>query len=168
MVSLTLVLIVTAAFAAIAARVMTRSEVDPAMAGRTLVAQIDRLLPQTQCGQCTYAGCLPYAQAMAAGAADINQCPPGGDATAARLARLLGRPAKPVDLAYGDSQAARVVAWIDEDVCIGCARCLPACPVDAIVGASRYTHTVITAECTGCKLCLPPCPVDCIEMRAVA
>lgn len=130
-----------------------------------MVERIDRLLPQTQCGQCTFAGCRPYATAMAAGMADSNQCPPGGDATATRLAVVLGREPKPVDPRYGDALAPPLVAVIDENRCIGCALCLPACPVDAIVGAARHTHTVITRECTGCKLCLPPCPVDCIEMR---
>jgi electron transport complex protein RnfB len=130
-----------------------------------LVDRLDRLLPQTQCGQCTFSGCRPYAAAMAAGKADINQCPPGGDATARRLANALNKEAKPVDPRFGDASAPLLVAVIDENRCIGCALCLPACPVDAIVGAARHTHTVIARECTGCKLCLPPCPVDCIEMQ---
>ena len=130
-----------------------------------LVERINALLPQTQCGRCTFAGCRPYARAIARGDADINQCPPGGDRTVLALAALTGRTAKPVDPRYGVTHVARMVAWIDEPACIGCTKCIQACPVDAIVGASRYMHTVIAAECTGCELCIPPCPVDCIEMR---
>lgn len=132
-----------------------------------LVDQLDLLLPQTQCTRCGFPGCRPYAEALAAGSADIDQCPPGGAATAAALAALLGRPAKPVHPLHGVEAPPRV-AVIDEAVCIGCAKCLPACPVDAIVGARRQLHTVIAAECTGCDLCLPPCPVDCIAMVEVA
>jgi electron transport complex protein RnfB len=132
-----------------------------------LVTRIDALLPQTQCGQCLFAGCRPYATAIARGEADIDRCPPGGDATARALAHLLDRAAKPVDPKYGTTREARV-AWIDEDRCIGCARCLPPCPVDAIVGAQRHMHTVIRDHCTGCELCVPACPVDCIEMRPLA
>ena len=128
-----------------------------------LVDRLDQLLPQTQCTRCGYAGCRPYAEALAAGAAGIDQCPPGGDATAAALAALLGRAPQPVNPAYGAEGPPRV-AVIDEAVCIGCAKCLPACPVDAIVGARRQLHTVIAAECSGCDLCLPPCPVDCITI----
>jgi electron transport complex protein RnfB len=129
-----------------------------------LVARIDALLPQTQCGQCQFPGCRPYAVAIAAGEADIDRCPPGGEPTMRAIAALLDRPARPLDPAYGTHKPPQV-AWIDEERCIGCARCLPACPVDAIIGASRQMHTVIAAQCTGCELCLPPCPVDCIEMR---
>lgn len=132
-----------------------------------LVGQIDALLPQTQCGQCLYPGCRPYAEAIARGEADIDRCPPGGEATVRALAALLARDPRPVDPRYGTSKGA-IVAWIDEERCIGCARCLPACPVDAIVGAPRYTHTVISDQCTGCELCLPPCPVDCIVLQPVA
>jgi electron transport complex protein RnfB len=128
-----------------------------------LAARLDAELPQTQCGRCTFAGCRPYADAMARGEAGPNQCPPGGDDTAHVLAQLLGREALPVDRAYGEVRAP-YVALIDEARCIGCARCLPACPVDAIVGAKKRMHTVMAALCTGCELCLPPCPVDCIEM----
>jgi Na+-translocating ferredoxin:NAD+ oxidoreductase subunit B len=124
---------------------------------------IDALLPQTQCTRCGYSGCRPYAEAIAAGAADINQCPPGGAATIAALAKLLGRPARPLNPANG-IEAPPLVAQIDEDACIGCARCLPPCPVDAILGAPKRTHTVIVALCTGCELCVAPCPVDCIAM----
>ena len=130
----------------------------------SLAARIDALLPQTQCGQCRYPGCRPYAAAIASGEADIDRCPPGGEATLRALAALLDRAPRPLDPAFGVTKPPQV-AWIDEDRCIGCARCLPACPVDAIVGASRQMHTVIAAQCTGCELCLPPCPVDCIELR---
>jgi electron transport complex protein RnfB len=129
-----------------------------------LAARIDDLLPQTQCTRCGYAGCRPYAEAIARGEAPINQCPPGGKATIEALARLLDRPALPLNPAHGVEAAARV-AVIDESRCIGCARCLAPCPVDAIVGAQKYMHTVLADRCTGCELCLPPCPVDCIEMR---
>jgi electron transport complex protein RnfB len=135
-----------------------RPDADP------LVARIDALLPQTQCGQCQFPGCRPYAAAIAAGEADIDRCPPGGETTVRALAALLDRPSRPVDPTYGIGKPPQV-AWIDEARCIGCARCLPACPVDAIVGAPRQMHTVIAAQCTGCELCLPPCPVDCIELR---
>lgn len=125
-----------------------------------VVARIDALLPQTQCAQCGYPGCRPYAEAIAAGDA-INKCPPGGAATVAELAELLGRPAEPLAVDPGPAR----VAFIREQDCIGCLLCIKACPVDAIVGAARLTHTVIESECTGCDLCLPPCPVDCIDMR---
>jgi electron transport complex protein RnfB len=132
-----------------------------------LADRLDALLPQTQCARCGYAGCRPYAEALAAGQAEIDQCPPGGDATAAALAVLLGRAPRPVNPVHGREGPPRV-AVIDEAVCIGCAKCLPACPTDAIVGARRQLHTVIAAECTGCELCIPPCPVDCITMVDVA
>ena len=131
-----------------------------------LVERIDALLPQTQCGQCRYPGCRPYAEAITRGDADIDRCPPGGAATARALAELLDREPRPVDPSLGTTKAP-AVAWIDEERCIGCARCLPACPVDAIAGAPRYMHTVVADQCTGCELCLAPCPVDCIEMRAL-
>lgn len=126
---------------------------------------IDALLPQTQCGQCDYAGCRPYADAIASGRAAINQCPPGGDEVIAELAALLNVPVMPQSAAHGLA-AAPAVAVIDEAACIGCTLCLPACPVDAIVGARKLMHTVIAVECTGCGLCLPPCPVDCITIAA--
>ena len=125
--------------------------------------EIDALLPQTQCTRCGYGGCQPYAEAIAAGHAGINQCPPGGAATIGALASLLDRPALPLNPANGIEGAA-LVAQIDEDACIGCARCLPPCPVDAIVGAHKQMHTVLLAHCTGCELCIAPCPVDCIVM----
>jgi Na+-translocating ferredoxin:NAD+ oxidoreductase subunit B len=131
----------------------------------TLIARIDALLPQTQCRRCTFDGCKPYATALARGAAEINQCPPGGETTARALATLLMRESQSVDPKFGVMPARPEVAWIDESVCIGCMKCIQACPVDAIVGASKYMHTIIADECTGCELCIPPCPVDCIEMR---
>jgi H+/Na+-translocating ferredoxin:NAD+ oxidoreductase subunit B len=132
---------------------------------RNIAARIDALLPQTQCTRCGYSGCSPYATAIASGEAQINQCPPGGAATIDALARLLNRPALPLNPANG-VESPPLIAWIDEARCIGCARCLAPCPVDAIVGAQKYMHTVLADRCTGCELCLPPCPVDCIEMRA--
>jgi len=126
-------------------------------------AEIDALLPQTQCTRCGYGGCRPYADAIAAGEAQINQCPPGGDATIAALAQLLKRPALPLNPANG-TEGPLLVAQIDEQACIGCARCLPPCPVDAILGAPKRMHTVMLALCTGCELCVAPCPVDCIVM----
>jgi len=124
---------------------------------------IDALLPQTQCTRCGYEGCRPYAQAIAAGEAPINQCPPGGAATIEALARLLGRAPLPLNPANG-IEGPPLVALIDEEVCIGCARCLPPCPVDAIIGARRQMHTVVLSLCNGCELCIAPCPVDCISM----
>jgi Na+-translocating ferredoxin:NAD+ oxidoreductase subunit B len=124
---------------------------------------IDALLPQTQCTRCGYAGCKPYAEAIASGEAQINQCPPGGAATIDALASLLGRARLPLNPANG-IEGPPMVAVIDETRCIGCAKCLPPCPVDAIVGARRFMHTVIEAQCTGCELCIAPCPVDCIVM----
>ncbi len=125
--------------------------------------QIDALLPQTQCTRCGYTGCRPYAEAIAGGEAEINQCPPGGAATIEALARLTGRAALPLNPANGVEKP-REVAYILEEHCIGCTKCLPACPVDAIVGANKRMHTVIVSECTGCELCIAPCPVDCIVM----
>ena len=129
-----------------------------------LAESIDAVLPQTQCTRCGYPACRPYAEAVASGEADINQCPPGGTVTIRALAELLNRPEKPLNPLNGREQAP-LVAVIDEATCIGCAKCLPACPVDAIVGAQRFMHTVIAAQCTGCELCLPPCPVDCIALH---
>ena len=127
------------------------------------VEAIDALLPQTQCTRCGFNGCRPYAQAIADGTAEINQCPPGGAATIASLASLLGREALPLNPANGVEGPA-LLAVIEEERCIGCVKCLPPCPVDAILGARKQMHTVIAALCTGCELCVAPCPVDCISM----
>src|SRR5512142_554841 len=131
--------------------------------GDPLVDKIDAILPQTQCGQCGFPGCKPYAQAIAKGEADINQCPPGGEEGIRKLADLLGREFKPLSGEHGIEKP-KSVAFIDEQTCIGCTLCIQACPVDAIVGAAKQMHTVIAAQCTGCELCLAPCPVDCIAM----
>lgn len=128
-----------------------------------LVDEVNDLLPQTQCAQCGYPGCRPYAVAVVEESAPINLCPPGGDETVQRLARRLGREAIP--LAEATTPA---VAIIDEAACIGCYHCRNACPVDAIVGAHQFMHTVIASECTGCELCVAPCPVDCITMRPLS
>jgi len=128
-----------------------------------LVEKIDALLPQTQCTKCGYPACKPYAVAIAAGEADINQCPPGGDRGIRRLAALLGRDYKPLDPRNGVERP-RHVAVIDEPRCIGCTLCIQACPVDAIIGAPKLMHTVVTELCSGCDLCVAPCPVDCIAM----
>ena len=132
--------------------------------GNPLAEKLETILPQTQCGQCGFVGCRPYAEAMAAGEADINRCPPGGEAVIKSLAELLGVEAKPLDAENGEHSDVPLLAIIDENTCIGCTLCIQACPVDAIVGAAKHMHTVIASECTGCKLCLPPCPVDCIAM----
>ncbi len=136
------------------------------MSLKELALRLDALLPQTQCTKCGFSACRPYADAMASGVADINQCPPGGDAGVARIAHALGREAKPLNPANGLYRAPQV-AVIDEAVCIGCTKCIQACPVDAIVGASKLMHTVIASWCTGCELCIPPCPVDCSELEGV-
>lgn len=135
------------------ASVRFRVEEDP------VVERIDALLPQTQCGQCGYPGCRPYAEAVANGDS-INKCIPGGESTIAELADLLGREPEPLD---GEAAPPKV-AVIREDECIGCTKCIQACPVDAILGAAKHMHTVIESECTGCDLCVDPCPVDCIDM----
>lgn len=134
--------------------------------GDPLVEQIDAILPQTQCGQCSYPGCKPYATAIAAGQADINQCPPGGEEGVHKLAELLGVEYKPLNAEHGE-QKAKAVAIIDENICIGCTLCIQACPVDAILGSAKHMHTVIASECTGCELCIKPCPVDCISMQVI-
>ncbi len=129
----------------------------------TLADRIDALLPQTQCEQCGYHGCRPYAEAIARGDAEINQCPPGGSAGIDRLAALLDRPVLPLDPEHGIEKP-RTLARIVEADCIGCTKCIQACPVDAIVGAAKLMHTVIADDCTGCELCVPACPVDCIVL----
>ena len=133
----------------------------------TLIERLDRLLPQTQCRQCGFDGCRPYAEAMARGDAGIDHCPPGGDAGARALARVLDVPARPFDRQRGAQTPPQVALVIEAD-CIGCTKCIQACPVDAIVGGAKYMHTVIADLCTGCGLCLPPCPVDCIALVAPA
>lgn len=134
---------------------------------RKLIEQIDAILPQTQCGQCGFSGCLPYATAIAEGHADINQCPPGDAEGIRKLATLLGIAFKPLNTAHGVPKL-KSTAFINEEQCIGCTFCIQACPVDAIVGAAKQIHTVITEECTGCERCVAPCPVDCISMIPVA
>ncbi|WP_454874638.1 electron transport complex subunit RsxB [Paraburkholderia xenovorans] len=133
---------------------------------KTLADRVEDLLPQTQCTKCGYPACRPYAEAVASGAANYNQCPPGGAEGIARLAALLGKPVIPLNSANGVERP-RPLAVIDEQVCIGCTLCMQACPVDAIVGAPKQMHTVIAELCTGCDLCVPPCPVDCIALPPV-
>jgi len=154
----TLVLVLLATLLALLLAWLGRGPAD----GTADLERVLAVLPQIQCAQCGYPGCRPYAEALMAGSAPPNLCPPGGAGTAAELARLLGREQEP--LPRPAAFAADAVAVIDEALCIGCARCLPACPVDAILGAQRFLHTVIAAECTGCGLCVPACPVDCIRM----
>jgi len=134
--------------------------------GDPLVDQIDAILPQTQCGQCGFAGCRPYAEAIAAGEVEINLCPPGGETGMLALADLLGKEPVPLE---NESKASGVksIAHIREEECIGCTLCIQACPVDAIIGAAKQMHTVIADQCTGCELCVPPCPVECIDMVPV-
>ena len=127
------------------------------------VEQIDNCLPQTQCTKCSYPGCIEYAQAIACGEADINQCPPGGDVTIKALAELLEFDFKPLNIEFGEHQP-KHVAQIIEHECIGCMLCIKACPVDAIIGTNKFMHSIIESECTGCELCVEPCPMDCIEM----
>jgi len=130
-----------------------------------LESEVDRLLPQTQCGQCGYEGCRPYASALIDGHADIDQCPPGGDITILKLSRLLGVPLS--NRRQTSFHQSKLVAEIDEERCIGCVKCIKACPVDAIVGSAKHMHTVIDQYCTGCELCVTPCPVDCISMISI-
>ena len=132
-----------------------------------LADALDEALPQTQCGLCGFKGCRPYAEAMARGEAEINQCPPGGADAINELSRLTQRAVLPLDDTRGVTKLL-AAAVIDETWCIGCTLCIQACPVDAIAGAAKWMHTVIADECTGCELCIPPCPVDCISMQAVA
>ncbi|MGQ0698739.1 MAG: RnfABCDGE type electron transport complex subunit B [Panacagrimonas sp.] len=127
-------------------------------------AELDALLPQTQCTRCGYPACTPYAEAMASGEAEVNRCPPGGAAGIERLARRLNRPVLALDPECGVEKSVETVARVVEADCIGCTKCIQACPVDAILGAMNLMHTVITNECNGCELCLPVCPVDCIVM----
>ncbi|HCE2445710.1 TPA: electron transport complex subunit RsxB [Vibrio parahaemolyticus] len=140
------------------ASIRFKVEADP------IVEQIDAILPQTQCGQCGYPGCRPYAEAIANGD-NINKCPPGGQTTIEKLADLMG--VEPEESAHDLDSKVPTVAFIHEDMCIGCTKCIQACPVDAIVGGTKAVHTVIKDECTGCDLCVAPCPTDCIEMIPV-
>lgn len=158
------VIITLAVIASIFGLILAYSAVRFKVEGDPVVDQIDALLPQTQCGQCTYAGCRPYAEAMAKGEADINQCPPGGEATIIALADLLDVEIKPLNAEHGEVKSLPTVVRIDEQICIGCTLCIQACPIDAILGAAKLMHTVIESECTGCDLCIPPCPVDCIHV----
>ena len=132
--------------------------------GDPLVEKIESLLPQTQCGQCGYPGCRPYAEAISSGDAEINLCPPGGLEGVRKLADLLGRDVKPLVAEEKPKQ----VAIVDEQTCIGCTLCIQACPVDAIVGAAKQMHTIVEALCTGCDLCIKPCPVECIRMEIIS
>ncbi|HWV16159.1 MAG TPA: electron transport complex subunit RsxB [Cellvibrio sp.] len=134
--------------------------------GNPLVERIDKILPQTQCGQCGYPGCRPYAEAISHGDA-INKCPPGGQATINALADMLDIQASTLDAEHGEASDIKKVAFIREAECIGCTKCIQACPMDAILGAAKHMHTVIADECTGCDLCIEPCPVDCIDMIPV-
>ncbi|MEZ5504158.1 MAG: electron transport complex subunit RsxB [Halioglobus sp.] len=131
--------------------------------GNPIADEINNILPQTQCGQCGYPGCRPYAEAIANGEA-INKCPPGGEAGIQALAALLDVEPIPLDAEHGEEKQAPAVAFIREEECIGCTKCIQACPVDAIVGAAKQMHTVVSSLCTGCDLCVEPCPVDCIDM----
>ncbi|MFZ0218995.1 MAG: electron transport complex subunit RsxB [Candidatus Aquirickettsiella sp.] len=134
------------------------------LASKNLVKEIDALLPQTQCGQCGYSGCLPYAEAIATKMAEINRCPPGGVKTLQTLAKLLERNPEPFMEEMLKQEKSPLIAHIRESECIGCTKCIQACPVDAIVGAAKQLHVILSQECTGCELCLAPCPVDCIDM----
>ncbi|MCG2586020.1 electron transport complex subunit RsxB [Massilia sp. TS11] len=133
---------------------------------KSLADRIEDVLPQTQCTKCGYPACRPYAEAIAQGSAEINQCPPGGAEGIRRLASVTGRPVIPLNPVHGFERP-RAVAYIDESLCIGCTLCIQACPVDAILGAAKQMHTILPSLCTGCDLCVAPCPVDCIVMYPV-
>ena len=155
-----------AVLAAVFGLVLGYSAIRFKVEGDPLADKIDALLPQTQCGQCGYPGCKPYAEAIAKGEAPINKCIPGGTTTVIALADLLGREPEPMDEALVDKPKA--IAIIDEQECIGCTLCIQACPVDAIVGAAKQMHTIVEPLCTGCELCVKPCPVECITMQPIA
>lgn len=157
-------LLIFLVFAIIIGSILALSKQAFKVSGNPLVDNINAILPQTQCGQCQYPGCKPYAEAIAKGEAEINQCPPGGQEGVDALAALLGVDTMELDTANAISDEQQVAFIIEED-CIGCTLCIKACPVDAIVGASKLMTTIIASECTGCELCLPPCPVDCIVMQ---
>ncbi len=159
-------IIAIAVLAAVFGLVLGFASVRFKVEGDPIVDKIDAILPQTQCGQCSYPGCRPYAEAIANGEADINQCPPGGEAVINELADLLGVDPKPLNAEHGE-HSEKTVVYIDEQLCIGCTLCIQACPVDAIVGAAKLMHTVIEDECTGCDLCIPVCPVDCIYVKPI-
>lgn len=160
-------MIILAVLAGVSGLLLGFSAIRFKVEGDPLVDQIDAILPQTQCGQCTYVGCRPYAEAIAAGEAPINQCPPGGQEGIDALADLLGVESMILNPECGTEEDVKTLAVIREDECIGCTLCIQECPVDAILGAAKLMHTVIASECTGCELCLPPCPVDCIDMVPV-
>ncbi len=162
---LTATLIITL-FASICGAILGYASVRYKTEGNPIVEQINEILPQTQCGQCGHPGCRPYAESIAAGEA-INRCPPGGESGIKALAELLELDIVELDESCGE-ESAPTVAVIREDECIGCTKCIQACPVDAIVGAAKLMHTVIESECTGCDLCVPPCPVDCIDMPVIS
>ncbi|WP_371373187.1 electron transport complex subunit RsxB [Thalassotalea aquiviva] len=155
-------IVVFGAIAAVFGALLGFASVKFKVEGDPLVEQLDALLPQTQCGQCGYPGCKPYAEAVANGEA-INKCAPGGEDTIKKIADLMGVEAQPLDESHAHDNTPKVAFIIEED-CIGCTKCIQACPVDAITGAAKQMHTVITDECTGCDLCVDPCPVDCIKM----
>lgn len=156
--------VVIAALAAIFGAILGFASIRFKVDADPIVDQIDAILPQTQCGQCGYPGCRPYAEAIANGD-DINKCPPGGQQTIENLADLMGVEA--TELAHDEEKSVKKVAFIHEEDCIGCTKCIQACPVDAIVGSTKAMHTVIEQDCTGCDLCVAPCPTDCIEMIPV-
>ncbi|HEY7773277.1 MAG TPA: electron transport complex subunit RsxB [Marinagarivorans sp.] len=156
-------LLVLAALSLVFGAILGFAAVKYKVEGDPLVDQVDALLPQTQCGQCGHPGCRPYAQAIVNGEA-INHCPPGGQTTINNLADLLGVEAPSLDAEHGEAPEVKQVAFIREEDCIGCTKCIQACPVDAILGAQKKMHTVIASECTGCDLCVEPCPVDCIDL----
>jgi electron transport complex protein RnfB len=160
-----MILIICATFAVFGV-VLGFSAVYFKVQGNPIVDKIEAILPQTQCGQCSYPGCRPYAEAIASGEADINQCPPGGQDGINALADLLGLEAKPLNDEFGAVKPKSVAVIIEAD-CIGCTKCIQACPVDAILGSAKMMHTVIANECTGCELCVAPCPVDCIVMEPI-
>lgn len=163
---MTLALLIMIGLALFLGLVLGYAAVKFKVAESPLVQKIDAILPQTQCGQCGFPGCKPYATAIANGEADINQCPPGGDEGIHKLAELLGVDPKPLNAEHGVPKP-KSVAVIDENICIGCTLCIQACPVDAILGAAKHMHTILEKECTGCELCLAPCPVDCIHMKVI-
>ena len=158
--------ITLAAIATLFGLLLGYSSVKFRVEGDPVVDKVDALLPQTQCGQCTYPGCRPYAEANVSGEANINQCPPGGEITMLALSDLLGVEPIALDEEHADDPQ-KTVVYIDEQTCISCTLCIQACPVDAILGAAKQMHTIIESECTGCDLCIPPCPVDCIHIKSV-